>query len=81
MSTQPKISEGLPADRLNPGWVMGWGVYRGSPWHLFGVCASSSEADAMKREAGGEYVAAYGSHRLGSDDFIEGKSEVVAKPR
>jgi hypothetical protein len=78
MSTQPKVSEGLPADPVNRGWVMGWGVYRMEPWHLVGVCASSGKADKMKGEAGSDYVAAYGSHRLGSDDFVEGSSQVGA---
>jgi hypothetical protein len=55
---------------------MGWGVYRMKPWHLVGVCASSEEADKIKGEAGSDYVADYGSHRLGSDDFVVGSSEV-----
>jgi hypothetical protein len=75
MSTQPKVSAGLPADPANRGWVMGWGVYRMEPWHLFGVCASSGDADTMKAEAGSDSVAAYGSHKLGSDDFMESSSQ------
>lgn len=72
---QPKIAPGLPADPLNRGWVTGWGVYRLAPWHLFAVCASRAEAEATKEDAGNEYVAAYGSHRVGSDDFIESSSQ------
>lgn len=63
-------------DPSNRGNVMGWGVYRTEPWHLFGVCASRAEADAMQRDAGDEYEAAYGSHKLGTDDFIKGDSVV-----
>lgn len=75
MDAQPKVSAGLPADTVNRGWVMGWGVYRSEPWHLFGVCASQPDADKLKADAGGQYAVTYGSHRLGSDDFVEGNSQ------
>jgi hypothetical protein len=71
----PRITAELPEDPSNRGWVKGWGVYRLDPWHLFGVCPTREAAEAMKSDAGDEYVAAYGSHRLGSNDFIEGYSD------
>jgi hypothetical protein len=49
---------------------MGWAVVRRSPWHLVGVYASKAMAETKAGMLGREYESAYGSHRLGSDDFI-----------
>ncbi len=76
MDAQLKVSPGLPADPVNRGSVMGWGVYRFDPWYLFGVCASEPEAEIMKGQAGEDCFTAYGSHKLGSDDFVPSSNQV-----
>jgi hypothetical protein len=49
---------------------LGWAVVRRSPWHLVGVYASKDMAETKAGLLGRDYESAYGSHRLGSDDFI-----------
>lgn len=71
----PEISENLPPDPRNPGWVRGWGVYCSEPWHLYGVYASSAKAAAVQLELGSLYKTAFGSHRSGSDDFVMASSD------
>ncbi len=64
------VAEGLKRNPDNQGWVMGWAVVRRSPWHLVGVYASKDMAETKAGMLGRDYESAYGSHRLGSDDFI-----------
>ena len=64
------VAEGLKPDPDNKGWVLGWGVARMAPWHLVGVYATKDMAETKAAGMDAEYKAAYGSHRLGSDDFI-----------
>ncbi|MDF7648084.1 hypothetical protein PUG42_05930 [Erwiniaceae bacterium L1_54_3] len=64
------VAEGLKKNPDNFGWVMGWAVVRRSPWHLVAVYASKDMAETKAATIGDAYEAAYGSHRLGSDDFI-----------
>lgn len=64
------VAEGLKPDNDNDGWVKGWGVVRNAPWHLAGVYATKDVAEAKAGMLGDGYEARYGSHRLGSDDFI-----------
>jgi len=64
------VAEGLKPDLDNNGWVKGWGVVRNSPWHLAGVYGSKDVAETKAHMLGESYEARYGSHRLGSDDFI-----------
>jgi len=59
----------FPLDANNPGWVKGWGVFRGAPWHLAGLFLTEEEADVCRKTLDEHYQIAYGSHRLGSDDF------------
>lgn len=66
------IAIGLVQDPDNKGWVFGWGVLRTSPWHLVGVYATKDVAETKAAGLGVEYEAAYGSHRVGSDDFVTG---------
>jgi hypothetical protein len=73
----PRVSKGLPRDPSNPGWVVGWCVYHPDSWHLYAVRSSEQEASVMKKKVGSEYVVAYASHRLGTDEFVTGRSEVV----
>lgn len=67
------VAEGLKPDLDNEGWVKGWGVVRHSPWHLVGVYATKDVAKSKCAQLGTGYEALYGSHRLGSDDFISGE--------
>lgn len=60
----------LEADPDNAGSVLGWGVYRRAPWDLQGVYETEVEARAQAKEAGEGYIASYGSHIPGTDDFI-----------
>lgn len=72
----PRISKGLPADPNNPGWVVGWCIYHPETWHLYGVRGAKHEAMVMQKKVGKEYVVEFGSHRLGTDEFVSGRSEV-----
>lgn len=64
------VANGLEKNPDNLGWVMGWAVVRRSPWHLAGVYATKDVAETKAANLGDGYEAAYGSHRLGSDDFV-----------
>lgn len=57
-------------DAENPGYRRGFGVFSSSPWHLAEVTQTLRDADIAKARLGGDYKIAWGSHRLGSDDFI-----------
>lgn len=64
------MSKQLPNDPDNAGSVLGWGVFRNSPWSLHGVFSSKDEAESQAKAAGDEYVARYGSHTPGTDNFV-----------
>lgn len=66
------VANGLKNDPNNIGWVLGWGIVRPAPWHLAGVYATKDVAEMKASEFGGDYEVKYGSHRLGSDDFVSG---------
>ncbi|MBC3375806.1 hypothetical protein HU762_17790 [Pseudomonas sp. SWRI92] len=69
------LAKNLPADPDNKGWVLGWAVLRdepGSSWHFTDIYADKSTAEAEAARLDGGYVVEYGSHRLGSDDFVSG---------
>src|SRR5207249_1749695 len=74
-NTAPKIGSGLTPD-TQPGWVRGWGVYRSEPWRLYAVCGSKTDALAMKADAGTGFHVRYGSHCLGTDDFITSSDNI-----
>lgn len=65
----------LKKDPDNAGWVQGWGVYRMAPWDLKGVHETKEEARLQAESAGKDYVVAFGSHRVGTDDFVGGQPE------
>lgn len=65
-----KMSNELPKDPDNAGWVLGWGVVKNAPWSLHGVFSSKDEAQTEAKKAGDGYVVRYGSHKSGTDDFI-----------
>lgn len=67
------LAKNLPADPDHEGRVLGWGVLRDRhPWHFVDVYADQQTARAEAQRRGEGYVVEYGSHRLGSDDFICG---------
>lgn len=68
------LAKNLPADPDNNGWVLGWGVIkdRPQPWHFFDIYADRATAQAEADRLGEGYFVEYGSHRLGSDDFVSG---------
>ncbi|HAB02911.1 MAG TPA: hypothetical protein DCE25_08270 [Pseudomonas sp.] len=67
------LAKNLPADPAREGWVLGWGVLRDlHPWHFVDIYADQSTAQAEARRRGEDYVVEFGSHRLGSNDFICG---------
>ncbi|MCZ5447743.1 hypothetical protein O5583_11225 [Escherichia coli] len=47
-----------------------WAVVRDKPWHLVGIYATEDGAKSKRSELNGEHEVHYGSHRLGSDDFM-----------
>ncbi|MCK2124423.1 hypothetical protein [Pseudomonas sp. PNPG3] len=66
------LAKNLPKDPDNAGWVLGWGVVQNSPWRFIDIYASKDAAEAEAAARGPGYRAEYGSHRLGSDDFMGG---------
>ncbi|EPX7218117.1 hypothetical protein ACW16U_001671 [Escherichia coli] len=64
------VENNLKADPDNQGWVLGWVVVRDKPWRLVGIYATEDGAKSKRSELNGEYEVRYGSHRLGSDDFM-----------
>ncbi len=60
----------LKQDPDNAGWVLGWAVLCPKPWHLFGMYGSKDEADINATQQGDKYVVKYGSHCIGTDNFI-----------
>lgn len=69
------LVKNLPADPARSGWVLGWGVLRDRhPWHLVDVYADQTTARIEAERRGDSYVVEFGSHRIGSSDFICGVS-------
>ncbi|MFP3994965.1 hypothetical protein [Pseudomonas capeferrum] len=67
------LAKNLPPDPAKEGWVLGWGILRDRhPWHFVDVYADQKTAKAEAERLGDEYVVEYGSHRLGSKEFICG---------
>jgi len=64
------IENFLPADPDNPGWVKAWGVVKNEKWDLAGVYGNQEDARAKADEMGVDYQVHFGSHKLGTDDFI-----------
>jgi len=69
------LAENLPPDPAKEGWVLGWGVLRDRhPWHFVDVYADQKTAKAEAERLGDGYVVEYGSHRLGSKEFVCGST-------
>ena len=68
------LAKNLPADPDNKGCVLGWAVLKDAlePWHLVDVYASKAIAGAEAARLNNGYIVEYGSHRLGTDEFIGG---------
>jgi hypothetical protein len=67
------LARNLPPDPDNQGWVLGWGVLRDlHPWHFVDIYADRTTAMAEAQRRGNGYVVEFGSHRLGSDEFVCG---------
>ena len=57
-------------DPQNPGWTLGWGVFRGAPWDFQGLFNLETEAREKAAALGADYEVQYGSNRDGTDDFV-----------
>lgn len=66
------LAKNLPPDPDNAGWVLGWGVVNKTTWHFVDIYPSKEAAEAEAEARGDNYTIDYGSHRLGTDDFIGG---------
>lgn len=66
------LAKNLPPDPDIKGSVLGWAVLRDNPatWHLIDVYASKDIAEAAASHLSSEFVVRYGSHQLGSDEFV-----------
>ncbi len=57
-------------DKDNPGYRLGFGVFKKSPWHLAGVFPTCELAEKSAAASENGYQIAWGSHLLGSDTFL-----------
>ena len=68
---------GARLDPRNKGWYLGWGVFRDEPsWHFAGFFGNQAKAEQKRASLGEQYQAVFGSHKLGTDDFIPGEQEI-----
>ncbi|WP_342649076.1 hypothetical protein [Pseudomonas sp. REB1044] len=66
------LAKNLPKDPDNEGCVLGWGVVKDAPWEFIDIYASKSAAEAEAAARGTGHRVDYGSHRLGTDEFMGG---------
>lgn len=67
----PSLAKILPMiDPFNPNWRRGWAVLRRTQWHVESFSEYESEAKIVLDRVGPDFQLAYGSMRIGSDDFI-----------
>ncbi|NWA68021.1 hypothetical protein HX868_18955 [Pseudomonas reactans] len=66
------LAKNLPADPDNKGHVLGWGVRRTATWRFVDIFASKDAADAEVDRLGEGYSVDFGSHELGTDNYIGG---------
>lgn len=66
------LAKNLPADPDNKGHVLGWGVRRTSTWDFVDIFASKDAADSEASRLGDGYFVDYGSHELGTDNYLGG---------
>ncbi|MGN8276754.1 hypothetical protein [Pseudomonas sp. SMN5] len=72
------LAKNLPKDPDNAGWVLGWAVVQSSPWRFIDIYASKDVAETAAEARGPGYRVVYGSHRVGSDDFMGGGEPPLA---
>ncbi|MFU5928090.1 hypothetical protein ACP0JE_06005 [Pseudomonas aeruginosa] len=66
------LAKHLPPDPDNTGCVLGWGLIDRTNWHFVDIYPSREVAEAEAKARGDQYTVDYGSHRLGTDDFVGG---------
>ncbi|HAB02354.1 MAG TPA: hypothetical protein DCE25_05260 [Pseudomonas sp.] len=71
------LAKNLPNDPDNEGCVLGWGVVQSDPWRFVDIYASRDAAEAEAAARGPGYRVDYGSHRLGTDEFMGGLEHPV----
>lgn len=69
------LAKNLPKDPDNAGSVLGWGVVQMSPWRFVDIYASKDAAAVEAASRGPGYRVEYGSHRLGTEDFMGGAAQ------
>ena len=68
------LATNLPKDQDVPGSVLGWAVVRSSPWSFIDIYANKEAAEAEANRLGDGHSVKYGSHELGTDNFIGGST-------
>lgn len=63
-------AKNLPKDPNAPGSVLGWAVVRTDQQSFIDIFSIKDIAETQATRLGAAYSVKYGSHRLGSDDFI-----------
>lgn len=66
------LVQNLPKDPDNLGWVLGWAVVQSSPWRFVDIYASEATALAEAASRGVGFAVEYGSHQVGTDNFVGG---------
>lgn len=64
------LAKNLPVDPDNPSWVLGWAVGRNAPWSFIDIYDNEEVAQIEADRLGNGHIVRYGSHRLGTDEFI-----------
>jgi hypothetical protein len=68
------LAKNLPADPDNKDSVLGWAVVRSAPWSFVDIYANRDVAQIEAERLGAGHSVEYGSHKLGTDDFIGGST-------
>lgn len=68
------LAKNLPEDPGVSGNVMGWAVIRRAPWRFIDIYADKHVAQVEANRLGEGHAVEFGSHKLGTDDFIGGAS-------
>lgn len=66
----PDMRSYLEEDPENPGWVMGWIIYNSDTIQFHSIYDNRQEAGFQCDILGQPYSVAFGSHNLGTDEFI-----------
>ncbi|WP_321836248.1 hypothetical protein [Pseudomonas kulmbachensis] len=68
------LAKNLPKDPDVSGNVMGWPVARNAPWSFIDIYAEKHVAQAEAKRLGAGHAVEFGSHKLGTNDFIGGST-------